>query len=342
MNLTRRTLLTVMGATGGATATGVSAALTDESVRTGRHERRANPDLPRGLTLGTIRVNDQWRLAAKTERGVLDVVGAAQALGIEVPNTIDEMFRGGGGGAVEATVRKASTSDTARNYIRAASELTFGPCLLEPEKILMVGYNYRKHIAEVKAQVPTEPVLFNKFNNALLGHGATVPLPTQVSTEFDYEVELVIVMGKTGRDIAVADALSFVAGYCTGNDFSARDLQRRSTQFMLGKTPDGFAPLGPWLVTADQIPNPNSLSLSCHVNGERRQFSNTSDMLFSCAQIVSYISRHMTLRPGDIVYTGTPEGVIQGYPPERRVWLKPGDQITCEVEKLGELRFALG
>ena len=331
-----------MGATGGATATGVSAALTDESVRTGRHERRANPDLPRGLTLGTIRVNDQWRLAAKTERGVLDVVGAAQALGIEVPNTIDEMFRGGGGGAVEATVRKASTSDTARNYIRAASELTFGPCLLEPEKILMVGYNYRRHIAEVKAQVPTEPVLFNKFNNALLGHGATVPLPTQVSTEFDYEVELVIVMGKTGRDIAEADALSFVAGYCTGNDFSARDLQRRSTQFMLGKTPDGFAPLGPWLVTADQIPNPNSLSLSCHVNGERRQFSNTSDMLFSCAQIVSYISRHMTLRPGDIVYTGTPEGVIQGYPPERRVWLKPGDQITCEVEKLGELRFALG
>ena len=342
MNLTRRTLLKVIGATGGATATGGSAALTDDSVRTGRHERRANPDLPRGLTLGTIRVNDQWRLAAKTERGVLDVVGAAQALGIEVPDTIDEMFRGGGGGAVEATVQKASTSDTARNYIRAASELTFGPCLLEPEKILMVGYNYRKHIAEVKAQVPTEPVLFNKFNNALLGHGATVPLPTQVSTEFDYEVELVIVMGKTARDIAEADALSFVAGYCTGNDFSARDLQRRSTQFMLGKTPDGFAPLGPWLVSADQIPNPNSLGLSCHVNGERRQFSNTSDMLFSCAQIVSYISRHMTLRPGDIVYTGTPEGVIQGYPPERRVWLKPGDQITCEVEKLGELRFALG
>ena len=341
MNHTRRKLLKAMGVTAGATATGVSVASSNERPQPDRHERRADPDLPRGLTLGTIRVDNQWRLAAKTEGGVLDVLGAAQALGIEVPHTIDEMFRSGGGGALEAVVQKASASARTRNYIRAMSELTFGPCLLEPEKILMVGYNYRKHIAEVKAEVPTEPVLFNKFNNALLGHGASVPLPTQVSTEFDYEVELVIVMGKTGRDITEADALSFVAGYCTGNDFSARDLQRRSTQFMLGKTPDGFAPLGPWLVTADQIPNPNSLGLSCHVNGERRQFSNTSDMLFNCAQIVSYISRHMTLRPGDIVYTGTPEGVIQGYPPERRVWLKPGDQITCEVEKLGKLRFAL-
>jgi 2-keto-4-pentenoate hydratase/2-oxohepta-3-ene-1,7-dioic acid hydratase in catechol pathway len=239
-------------------------------------------------------------------------------------------------------VQKASASERAQRHIRASSDLVFGPCVMQPQKILMVGYNYRKHIAEVKAEVPTEPVLFNKYNNALLGHGGTVPLPTKVSREFDYEVELVIVMGKTGRDIAEADALSFVAGYCTGNDFSARDLQRKSNQLMLGKTPDGFAPLGPWLVTADQIPNPNNLGLSCHVNGERRQFSNTGDMVFNCAQIVSYISRHMTLHPGDIVYTGTPEGVIQGYPAERRVWLKPGDQIRCEIEKLGELRFTLG
>ncbi len=124
---------------------------------------------------------------------------------------------------------------------------------MQPEKILMVGYNYRKHIAEVKAEVPTEPVLFNKYNNALLGHGGTVPLPTKVSREFDYEVELVIVMGKTCRDIAEADALSFVAGYCTGNDFSAATYSAVEP-IMLGKTPDGFAPLGPWLVTADKYP----------------------------------------------------------------------------------------
>ena len=339
MSQNRRTFLKILGATGGAAAAGAPVASTRQTARA---ERRRDPDLPRGLALGTIRVDDEWRIAVKTERGVLDVVGAAETLGIEVPNTIDQMFREGGGRAVEAVVQKASASERTQRHIRAASDLSFGPCVMEPEKILMVGYNYRKHIAEVKAEVPTEPVLFNKYNNALLGHGGTIPLPTKVSREFDYEVELVIVMGKTGRDIAEANALSFVAGYCTGNDFSARDLQRKSTQFMLGKTPDGFAPLGPWLVTADQIPNPNSLGLSCHVNGERRQFSNTSDMLFNCAQIVSYISRHMTLRPGDIVYTGTPEGVIQGYPPERRVWLKPGDQIRCEIEKLGELHFSLG
>lgn len=339
MSENRRTFLKILGATGGAAVTGVSVASTTESARV---ERRRGPDLPRGLALGTIRLDDEWRLAVKADRGVIDVVGAAETLGIEVPNTIDQMFRQGGGRAVEAVVQKAGASKRAQRHIRAASDLVFGPCVMQPEKILMVGYNYRKHIAEVKAKVPTEPVLFNKYNNALLGHGGTVPLPTRVAREFDYEVELVIVMGKTGRDIAEADALSFVAGYCTGNDFSARDLQRKSDQIMLGKTPDGFAPLGPWLVTADQIPDPNGLGLSCHVNGERRQFSNTSDMLFNCAQIVSYISRHMTLRPGDIVYTGTPEGVIQGYPPEKRVWLKPGDQVRCEVEKLGELRFTLG
>ena len=339
MSHDRRTFLRLLGAASGAVATGTPVASTGQAIRAARHH---TPDLPHNMALATIRVNEEWRMAVKSERGVLDVVGAADVLGIDVPDTIDEMLRQGGGRAVEAVVQKASASDRAQRHVHAAKDVTFGPCVREPEKILMVGYNYRKHIAEVKAQVPTEPLLFNKYNNALLGHGGTVPLPTKVAKEFDYEVELVIVMGKTGRDITESDALSFVAGYCTGNDFSARDLQRKSSQFMLGKTPDGFAPLGPWLVTADQIPNPNSLVLSCYVNGERRQFSNTSDMVFNCARIVSYISHHMTLRPGDIIYTGTPEGVIQGYPPERRVWLKPGDKISCEIEKLGELRFALG
>ena len=109
---------------------------------------------------------------------------------------------------------------------------------------------------------------------------------------------------------------------------------------MLGKTPDDFAPLGPWLVTADQISNPNSLDIWCDVNGERRQSSNTADMVFNCAQLVSYCSQHMTLEPGDIIYTGTPEGVIAGMPEGKRAWLKPGDRISCGIEKLGELKFA--
>jgi 2-keto-4-pentenoate hydratase/2-oxohepta-3-ene-1,7-dioic acid hydratase in catechol pathway len=166
-----------------------------------------------------------------------------------------------------------------------------------------------------------------------------VRLPTRVAKEFDYEVELVIVIGRTARDVSESSALSYVAGYCTGNDVTARDLQRKSSQFMLGKTPDDFAPLGPWLVTADQIPNPNSLEIWCDVNGERRQSSNTADMVFNCAQLVSYCSQHMTLEPGDIIYTGTPEGVIAGMPEGKRAWLKPGDRISCAIEKLGELKF---
>jgi 2-keto-4-pentenoate hydratase/2-oxohepta-3-ene-1,7-dioic acid hydratase in catechol pathway len=148
-------------------------------------------------------------------------------------------------------------------------------------------------------------------------------------------------MGKTARNVSEADALSYVFGYATGNDFTARDLQSRSSQWMLGKTCDGFAPVGPWLVTADQIEDPNNLKIECRVNGEVRQSSNTSDMVFGCRQLISYISKHLTLRPGDIIFTGTPEGVIAGYPKEKQVWLKAGDKLVTSIEKLGELEFVL-
>jgi 2-keto-4-pentenoate hydratase/2-oxohepta-3-ene-1,7-dioic acid hydratase in catechol pathway len=141
--------------------------------------------------------------------------------------------------------------------------------------------------------------------------------------------------------VSEADALSYVAGYCTGNDFTARDLQLETGgQWMIGKTPDQFAPLGPYMVTADQI-NPDNLKLETRVNGETRQSSNTSDFIFNSRHMVSYISRYITLRPGDIIFTGTPEGVIQGKPKDQQVWLKPGDKIACSLEKLGELTFDL-
>jgi 2-keto-4-pentenoate hydratase/2-oxohepta-3-ene-1,7-dioic acid hydratase in catechol pathway len=149
------------------------------------------------------------------------------------------------------------------------------------------------------------------------------------------------VIGRKAKNVPEAEALSYIAGYCTGNDFSARDLQfDRGGQWMVGKTPDQFAPLGPYMVTADQI-DPNQLKIECQVNGEMRQSSNTDDFIFNTAQMVSYISRHLTLAPGDIIFTGTPEGVIMGYPKEKQVWLKAGDQITCSVEKLGILKFDL-
>ena len=135
-----------------------------------------------------------------------------------------------------------------------------------------------------------------------------------------------------------ADALNYVAGYSTGNDFSARDLQMLTSQFMIGKTHDGFAPLGPYMVTSDLIPDPNNLRLETRVNGETRQDWNTNDMIFNCRQLISFASKMMTIKPGDIFFTGTPQGVILGMPPDKRVWLKAGDKVACSLEKLGELQ----
>ena len=171
---------------------------------------------------------------------------------------------------------------------------------------------------------PSQPVLFNKYNNALNTHNGSIKLPVEVARKFDYEVELVIVMGKEAKNVSEADALSHAAGYCTGNDFTARDLQLEtpSKQWMIGKTPDQFAPLGPYLVTADQV-DPDNLKIECRVNGETRQSSNTNDLIFNCRQIISFISRYITLKPGDIIFTGTPEGVIAGRPLKNRFGSNP-------------------
>jgi 2-keto-4-pentenoate hydratase/2-oxohepta-3-ene-1,7-dioic acid hydratase in catechol pathway len=136
-------------------------------------------------------------------------------------------------------------------------------------------------------------------------------------------------------------ALSYVFGYASGNDLSARSLQLKTSQWLLGKTSDGFAPLGPYIVSADQIPDPQNLKVATYVNGEVRQNLNTSDMIFSCAQIISYCSRVFTLKPGDVIYTGTPQGVILGYPPDKQVWLKAGDKVVTEIEKCGALEVTL-
>ena len=150
-------------------------------------------------------------------------------------------------------------------------------------------------------------------------------------------MELGIVIGKKTKNVSKEDALSHVFGYCTVNDLSARDLQMRTHQWLLGKTCDDFSPAGPYLVTADEVGDPNNLSLKTYVNDELRQDSNTSDMIFSCAEIVSYISQHMTLVPGDLILTGTPEGVVFGLPADQRVYIQPGDVISVEIEKLGKL-----
>jgi len=293
--------------------------------------------MPKQMTLLTIRKGEDYSLGVKLERGVLDVREAAKAFKSKAPTTMDDLIRRGAQGLTEL-VEKAISSG--KGFLEE-SEVEFGPCVTNPQKIICVGLNYAKHANETKNPLPEFPILFNKYNNALNHHQGTIQVSGIPARDFDYEAELVIVMGRRAKNVNESEALSYVFGYCNGNDFSVRDLQMRSSQWMIGKTCDGFAPLGPYLVTGDQVPNPNNLKIECTVNGEVRQSSNTNDMIFNCSQLISYTSKLMTLEPGDIIFTGTPEGVIIGYPKEKRVWLKPGDEITTTIEKLGELKFSL-
>ena len=294
-----------------------------------------------GLTLLTMRRDGEFRLGVKTNKGILDAPEAARLLHMHAPATVDDLLQDEDGPSLNNLVDAALRPGTARAAFVDEASLEYGPVVTRPEKIVCVGLNYRRHAKEVNLPIPNQPVLFSKFNNTLSAHNKAIKLPVEVATKFDYETELVIVIGKQAKNVSEADALSYVAGYCTGNDFSARDLQfDRGGQWMVGKTPDQFAPLGPYMVTADQV-NPDKLKIECQVNGEARQSSNTDDFIFNTAQMVSYISRHMTLKPGDIIFTGTPEGVIMGYPKDKQVWLKAGDKIACRVEKLGELKFEL-
>lgn len=303
--------------------------------------KKAKKMSAKGMTFCTLAGKEGMTLGVRTGKGVLDVVKAAALYRVRAPRTIHEVIEGADCAPLARLVEKALADPRGRSVLVAEAKAKFGPAVPNPEKIICVGLNYRKHAAETGLAVPPVPILFNKFNNALIGHRGKVRLPTAVDDRFDYEVELVIVIGRTARDVSEADALKYVFGYANGNDLSARGLQMKTSQFMLGKIPDGFAPLGPWVVSADQIPDPNQLAIQTYVNDELRQSDNTSDMIYDCKTIISYCSRHLTLKPGDIIYTGTPSGVILGYPEDRRVWLKAGDRVKTVVEKCGELEVTL-
>lgn len=301
--------------------------------------------MARGLTLLNILPNSrpgaECRLGVKTEKGILDVNEAAKILHMHAPATIDDLLQNEDGPSLNALVDAAAKSPAARKAFLKEETIEYGPVVTRPEKIVCVGLNYRQHAIEIGAPIPKQPVLFNKFNTTLNHHNGRIKLPVEFAKKFDYEVEMVIAIGREAKEVSEADALSYVAGYATGNDFTARDLQLETGgQWMVGKTPDQFAPIGPYLVTADQI-DPDNLKLECRVNGETRQSSNTSDFIFNTRKMISYISRVITLKPGDIIFTGTPQGVIQGKPKEQQVWLKAGDKIACSLEKLGELKFEL-
>lgn len=273
------------------------------------------------MKLLTFRTDAGFRLGISTAQGVID----------PGPPYSDPaaFFREG-----LAALPKLAAALSAAEPLLDEAALELGPCVPAPGKILCVGLNYRLHAAESGLAEPTTPVLFSKFGNTVAASGEEVPLSPHAE-QYDYEAELAAVIGRRAKDVPAEQALDYVLGYCNANDISARDLQMRTSQWLLGKTMDRFMPLGPYLVTADEIPDPQVLDVRCWLNGELRQDSNTVNMIFSVAEIISYISRYMTLEPGDVILTGTPSGVILGR--EDKVWMKAGDEVTVEVQGLGRL-----
>jgi 2-keto-4-pentenoate hydratase/2-oxohepta-3-ene-1,7-dioic acid hydratase in catechol pathway len=318
-------------------AASVSAAAESEATHyAGPHK------MPRNTRLVSIRNADNTEtLGVVTDKGVIDVRAACNKLHMRAPLTLDQLLQEGDADGLEKLVSRARSG---RMALLDEASIQHGRLFAKPGKIMCVGLNYRQHAKEVGMQLPRVPPLFNKYNNALASHNTVIELPPKdISFKFDYETELLIVIGKRARNVSEAEALDYVAGYCTSNDFSARDLQLElpSGQWMIGKTLDNFAPIGPYFVSADLVGDPNKLKIETWVNGELRQSSNTSDFIFNTQQMVSYISKHWTLEPGDIVFTGTPQGVIAGYAKEKQVWLKAGDEVVSSIEKLGKLKFRL-
>ncbi len=279
------------------------------------------------MKLATYQSDRGPRAAALLDGRAVDLNQADAA----VPACIKQLLAAG-----PDMVRRAAEA-AGRAESVPAENLTFLPPIPSPEKIICVGLNYADHAREGGFDPPPEPVIFSKFPSAVLADGQPIVLPP-VSQEVDYEAELVAVIGRGGRNVARSDAPGHVAAYCCGNDVSARDWQlgKAGGQWLLGKTFDTFAPFGPYLVTADEVPNPHALRIRSRINGRTMQDSNTAQLIFPVDELIAYVSAVCTLAPGDLLFTGTPPGV--GFARDPAVFLRPGDVVEVELEGLGILR----
>ncbi len=261
--------------------------------------------------------------------GAVDAGGVLRDLSLLVPDFTPEWLS-------PAKLQALTAIDLTRMPVVPA-DTRLGPPVAGTRQFVAIGLNYRQHAIESGMEIPKEPVVFNKAITSLAGPNDDVTLPLD-SVAGDWEVELGVVIGTQARSVTVDQALAHVAGYCLANDVSERDWQaKRNGQWTKGKSFDGFGPIGPWLVTSDELPNPQDIPLELAVNGQVRQRSNTADMIFPVATIVSYLSQFMTLLPGDVVITGTPEGVGLGVKPQP-VFLKRGDVMTLQAGPLGSQR----
>ncbi len=260
--------------------------------------------------------------------GMLDSTGTIRDLSSVLSDVNGEAL------SPDALAKLAALDPATLPAVDSATRL--GPCVAEAGKFVAIGLNYSDHAAESGLEVPPEPVVFMKATSSICGPNDNVEIP-RGSEKTDWEVELGVVIGSKAKYVSEADALKHVAGYCVINDVSERGFQiERSGQWVKGKSADTFGPLGPWLVTKDEVSDPQALSMWLDVNGERQQTGNTNTMVYGVAFIVSYLSQFMTLHPGDIITTGTPPGVGMGQKPPR--YLKPGDVVSLGIEGLGDQR----
>jgi 2-keto-4-pentenoate hydratase/2-oxohepta-3-ene-1,7-dioic acid hydratase in catechol pathway len=242
--------------------------------------------------------------------------------------TLLDVIEAGSDGLAKAQMFVASADKLPLSSVKLLAPIP------KPRKLICIGLNYRAHALETGSAIPDVPTVFNKFATAVIGPGADIVLP-KVSKSPDYEAEFAFVIGKGGRHIAAEDWQKHMWGYTMINDVSARDYQRATTQWLMGKTFDTFAPMGPWIVTADEIADPHNLNISLEIDGETLQDSNTKDLIFKIPDLIAFLSSVFTLEPGDIVSTGTPSGVGAARKPPR--FLRPGEEVTVKVEGIGEL-----
>ncbi len=289
------------------------------------------------MKLLSVLTSEGPRLAAKLDSGILvfsDLKELLHKQGDSLPLTLQAALTEDGGlGRIAPQLQSILADPRVSQFVHPETEVQISRPFL-PRSVICVGLNYKDHAEESNTPLPQQPVLFAKWTSAMAGPGDPIVLPPD-SAEVDYEAELAVVIGHECRGVSAEKALDYVAGYTCINDVSARDFQRADGQWVRAKSQDTFGPFGPYLVTRDEVPDPQVLTISCSVNGRVLQNSNTSKMIFSVKELIAFITRGVTLHPGDLISTGTPNGV--GFAHKPPVFLKAGDQVIVEIQAIGRL-----
>ena len=278
--------------------------------------------------------DENWRAGVEHKGLVVDVAALQHE---NIPETTRHLLAAGPATvqAVFTRAREAFNASSDASGILQDASVEFGPPVPDPDKILCIGLNYAEHANEAGLAQTEVPIFFGKYRNSLIGPTSPILLP-RASNQIDYEGELAVIIGMRCKEVSEQEALQYVAGYTIMNDVSARDLQMQTSQYMAGKALDTFAPMGPGIVLASDIPNPQDLLLTTKVNGQVVQHANTADMIFSVAKVITFLSTLMTLEPGDIIATGTPSGV--GFKRTPPLFLHDGDSVEVEIEGIGRIR----